>query len=253
MSSLAPVVVIIFLLCISLQYSESFEFPSNFELCHRSDNECIVKNANKIIHEYPHGYPEIFLPDFEPMRLEKLEIKGNPDSPINFNLLMTDIEMHGYSNGTFTKFTGFDKDPHKVKIETESTNPRLIIRSKYKVSGKLLVVPITGEGDSTMTITGLKIKTRSKPTFEMRDGKTYLKFSAYKLQVEPEKIHIDMTNLFNGDNVLSENMLNIMNENWKLLWDEMSPKFNEAIIAANLKVLNTMHAKIPYEDMFLPD
>lgn len=61
------------------------------------------------------------------------------------------------------------------------------MRGKYKISGRLLVLPISGEGDNEMIMYGLKIKARLRPTYQVKDGKTYLKISNYQLHVDADK------------------------------------------------------------------
>ena len=48
--------------------------------------------------------------------------------------------------------SGFDKDVSKSKYEVNALIPKLRISSKYIVDGKVLILPITGRGDSILNL-----------------------------------------------------------------------------------------------------
>lgn len=48
--------------------------------------------------------------------------------------------------------SGFDKDTSKSKYEVNALIPKLKIVSKYIVDGKVLILPITGRGDSVLNL-----------------------------------------------------------------------------------------------------
>lgn len=62
-----------------------------------------------------------------------------------------------------------------------------------------------------------------------------------------------MTNLFNGDKTLSESMLQVMNDNWRLLSNDLTPVINEALGRKMKELLKKFFKDIPYEDYFLTD
>lgn len=48
-------------------------------------------------------------------------------------------------------FSGFEKDPKKSKFEFYCMVPKLSIVGHYKVGGKVIVLPVTGEGPVNLT------------------------------------------------------------------------------------------------------
>lgn len=46
-------------------------------------------------------------------------------------------------------YSGFNKDPRQNKIELHVFVPKDIIFGKYSISGKILLLPIAGNGDLT--------------------------------------------------------------------------------------------------------
>lgn len=49
-------------------------------------------------------------------------------------------------------FSGFEKDPRTSKYELEAKIKRVVMAGKYKVNGKVLVLPIQGKGRSNLTL-----------------------------------------------------------------------------------------------------
>jgi hypothetical protein len=49
-------------------------------------------------------------------------------------------------------FSGFDEIPTKSKYEVHGRIPKLTLKAKYVVDGKVLILPIQGNGNSTLSL-----------------------------------------------------------------------------------------------------
>lgn len=49
-------------------------------------------------------------------------------------------------------FSGFTSDPKTSKFELHARLPRIEMIAKYKIDGKVLILPIRGEGASNLTL-----------------------------------------------------------------------------------------------------
>lgn len=65
-----------------------------------------------------------------------------------------------------------------------------------------------------------------------------------------EKAHIELTNLFNDEN-LSEKMNIFLNQNSNLIVDELKPGMADAFKQISYSVINNVFNKFPYDDLFL--
>lgn len=83
-----------------------------------------------------------------------------------------------------------------------------------------------------------------------RNGKVYLKPENVKLSFTLSKMTFRLTNLFNGDKVLSDNTNLFLNENWKEVFTEIRKSVFTAFAQLAENVLNKIFAKIPYDDLF---
>lgn len=74
-----------------------------------------------------------------------------------------------------------------MKVVTQNINPRIIIKSKYKVNGNILVLPIRGEGELTMILDNVKTRFTTTLTVEERDGKHFLNSDTFKVETQVDK------------------------------------------------------------------
>lgn len=114
--------------------------------CKAGDSSCIVKVANEIMTRGKQGYREIGLPVFDPLRIEKLNIEHGGSGPVNLKINLKNFQLGGLSETKFNKIDGFGSDYDKVKMELSFKYPLLTIDGPYKLDGKVLVLPVQGEG-----------------------------------------------------------------------------------------------------------
>lgn len=97
------------------------------------------------------GYPELGLPVFDPLRLQKLDIEQGENffllltsnrnfflhkggnSPVNLKIHLKNFDLAGLSGVKFTSIQGFQKDFNNQKTELKFTIPSWQILGPYKV------------------------------------------------------------------------------------------------------------------------
>lgn len=103
------------------------------------------------------GYPELNLPVFDPLRLEKLNIEQGENfclidlkplinfffisslggnSPVNLKIHLRNFDLIGLSGVNFKSIQGFQKEFHNQKMELKFTIPSWQIFGPYKVCRK---------------------------------------------------------------------------------------------------------------------
>uniref|UniRef100_A0A1A9WGV6 Protein takeout n=1 Tax=Glossina brevipalpis TaxID=37001 RepID=A0A1A9WGV6_9MUSC len=126
----------------------------------------------------------------------------------------------------------------------------MIIRGKYTADGRVLILPIRGEGDADITLERPKFSVKIKPTLFKKNGKTYLMVDKLKVLLEPRKVFVKLTKLFNGDQTLSAHMNQFLNENWFEVWSELQSSVNVAVAEIMKSILTNMFKRFAYEDIF---
>lgn len=74
----------------------------------------------------------------------------------------------------------------------------MYLLGKYKVDGKVLVLPIKGEGQSILIFDNAQLIVRYKPKQIEKNGKQYIQTERFKLEFDTDRLHINLENLFNG-------------------------------------------------------
>lgn len=131
--------------------------------------------------------------------------------------------------------------------------PKIILKGDYKVNGRVLVLPIQGDGKATLVFDNFDIVVKLKPKIIIKKDKEYIQTDVFKLDFDTENMKFELTNLFNGDKALGDNMNLFLNENWKDILQELKPAITYAIEEVIKSIVNRIFNKVPYYELFLAD
>lgn len=148
---------------------------------------------------------------------------------------------------------GFDRNPENDQHEVHCRVPKLTIKGNYKVNGRVLVLPIQGDGKATIVLTNVDIDMKIKFKTIVKKGQEYIQIDAFKLIFDAENMKIQLTNLFNGNQALADSMLQVLNENWRDLLQELRPAITFAFEEIVKSIANRIFNKVPYYELFLKD
>lgn len=91
--------------------------------------------------------------------------------------------------------------------------------ARYNMNGKILLLPINGNGlargnftdiDVIATVQGERYKSQ-------KTGEIHYRVVDFYVDFDVEDANINLDNLFNGDNTLSNAMNPFLNDNWKIV------------------------------------
>ncbi|XP_026812250.1 protein takeout-like [Rhopalosiphum maidis] len=227
----------------------------SFNLCKKSDpnlDKCLKTSIQSVIPDLAEGYPKLRIPAIEPFELPSLEIdqgKGSSKS-VSIDLKLKDVKIMGLTS-TVIDSLKFDVDNYKLNGKIGFTKP-LEITGQYTVNGKVLVLPITGNGPCTLVLHDpvLELKEVSGSPSQ-KNGKTFVQIKKFELRlVSIKKLNVKLENLFNGNKQLGDSMNSILNENWEVLLEELKPAFEEAVGAIAQDIVNKALQKTAYSDIF---
>ena len=148
-----------------------------------------------------------------------------------------------------SQLKGFDKDikgPHSLHTIADEIS----IIGLYTISGKILILPIRGNGACNITIykSEFNIKFSGEPT--EKDGKTYMKLKSFKFEIEKvKKLYMNLENLFN-DQALSDNMNKFLNENWQDILNEVKVNVAKAIGIHIKRIIKGVMEFKPYNELY---
>lgn len=121
----------------------------SFNLCKKSDpniDKCLKTSINAVIPHLGEGYPKLRIPAIEPFQLPSLEIdhgKGQSKA-VSIDLKMKDVSIMGLTSMVIDSLK-MDVENYKVSAKIGFSKP-LQITGQYTVNGKVLVLPIVGNG-----------------------------------------------------------------------------------------------------------
>lgn len=131
--------------------------------------------------------------------------------------------------------------------------PKVTITGKYKIDGRVLVLPIQGEGNANLVFDNVNLIVKYKPKVVEKNGKQYIQTEKFQLELDPSRLNIKLENLFRGDKALGDNMNQFLNQNWKEIYQELKPAITFAVEEILKGIINRIFLKIPYNEIFLKE
>ncbi|XP_045769224.1 circadian clock-controlled protein daywake-like isoform X2 [Maniola jurtina] len=176
--------------------------------CKIEDEDCVRNSVNAAIPKILQGIPELGVETSDPLFLEKIE--GNL-SILKYKFYNTTII--GYKD---CAVTNLKTSPDLSSVHYVLNCPKFKLSGQYDISGRLIILPVEGNGDYELVTGKYKIDVDSDLKIHTgSDGKTYLSIKNFKLKCKAlTPILFDFKNLFNGQKDLSDAVHKFANENW---------------------------------------
>lgn len=129
--------------------------------------------------------------------------------------------------------------------------PVIDIEGFYEIDGNIFVFPIQGDGPFTARLFGVNGEGGAKvDTVVGADGAQTLLVNDLDIDFTINRIEINMMNLFGGKQpVLAQTVNNFLNDNGRLVLDEIKPKIKEEMVVLIGKVLNDAFSQLSAEDL----
>ncbi|XP_013133153.1 PREDICTED: circadian clock-controlled protein-like [Papilio polytes] len=191
--------------------------------CKLEDSSCLIPAFQKSLPIFVSGIPEYGVEVLDIMNLDdvKFELAG-----LNFGLKEGTVKGMKHAVIDDVKW---DTKNKKINVDFHAD---CSIKGHYTASGRVLILPITGDGQMKLKLKNIHIKLVLDYEIEKKDGKDHIKLSSFSYEYDvKDGAHFDLTNLFNGNKDLSDPMLKFLNENWK----EITKEFGGPMIEESAK------------------
>ncbi|XP_063709323.1 uncharacterized protein LOC134837861 [Culicoides brevitarsis] len=184
--------------------------------CKEGDSDCILNTINNQVLPYgKYGVPSMHIPPLDPLKVKTLTIEQGGSSSVNVKLYFRDLEYEGFSRARMQRFKMKDG-----KLNFDAHVPIVTQMGQYKISGNVLILPISGNGLSNMTFVDSLVKFRSTTKMVERNGEQYIQIDQAKLRITTSRLYYQFNNLFNGNQALGDNMNRFLNRNWETIFTE---------------------------------
>ena len=228
------------------------ELPSSFSICKRNDpklNECFSRSAEKALKILKEPLPEFGIPAVNPVKVEKIEVPASSSDNFRLRQKITNLEIHNLINSKVSHCDiNFGEKDFNATINLE--NPLIELKGNYELDGKILVLQIQGEGTFQIILEKISGVLRMSGLIIEKKGKKYLQVEKTFCKVTPMLAKIKFNNLFNGDQALGESVNTLLNQNWKDIYEELSPTYEEVLAQFLESIAKQIFSKVPFDNLF---
>ncbi|XP_075145236.1 protein takeout-like [Haematobia irritans] len=219
-------------------------FPDDPKPCKYEDSECIMKLFDYFVGEKFSGDESLGLKMIDPLPLKNWEIGKGGDSPVNIKFIVHNGTGAGLRSMRAKKVKGFGKDI-AVNHEIISEGDVLVLTGDYTISGKVLLLPLSGTGKCNVTFIKPQLTIGWTGIPYEKNGDTYMKLDKFYHIVRLQGASFQFDNLYNNE-ALSDNMNKFMTENWKEIFSELAEPIQHGFGVIFHKYISKIFAKYPY-------
>ncbi|XP_066255579.1 protein takeout-like [Euwallacea similis] len=210
-------------------------------------NACLTKLIQSIFRASKLGFPEYGVTkSFDPLIIPKLTIDTGK-GPVQLTQYYKDLTVTGFSNLTVKSVS---LDLKKPILQFFAHFPKILQMGHYKIDGKILALPINGDGQSTLELSNTDVNIKLSFEKIKKDEQTYLKIISCVLDIRPQNLKVHFENLFNGNKLMGDNMNKVINEEWQSLFNDVKPSIDKTYGEVFKVYWQTFYDNIPMEKMF---
>ncbi|XP_049949396.1 circadian clock-controlled protein daywake-like [Schistocerca serialis cubense] len=223
------------------------EKPAFLTTCYLKDpqfEDCFVKQLQSIFARLVDGFPEIGALPLDPLEVTQVAVLADGEGPVAVNSTLTGMKIRGLSQA---KAVQHRFNPKTLSLDSRLQIPRLSIDSKYKLSGRLLVLPINGNGDVHIEPENMDVRVHQKMSLVEREGRRFFHVDSSKVNFTVGGLKMEFTNLYNGQKALEESTNKYLNDNWEVAFDSLKPVLTETIEDLLTSILGRLLDKVPVE------
>ncbi|KAF6200077.1 hypothetical protein GE061_006378 [Apolygus lucorum] len=221
---------------------------SHWTACKRGPkhNECLRNSIQKTVPDLVKGLPNVGIMAIDPLRFSKIQIEQGT-GPVSINLTLVDLEIKGLKNMIINEVKNDWKN-----MMLRITAPQLNLIGQYKIDGKVLILPVHGNGDSMFDLGNLTANAVFRLSEKMIAGKRHYQVKAVDVKLATQSLHLHFDNLFDGNKQLGDHFNEFINENWKEVFEELKPALEKAVKHACESTAGQFFTKVPKNEITPP-
>ncbi|KAF2900822.1 hypothetical protein ILUMI_05361 [Ignelater luminosus] len=232
-------------------FSYAAKLPSGYQTCKHDDpnfSECLKTAVQDAFSRLNNGISTFKVPPLEPVNIPSITI-GEGKGAVNVVQNYKSFDLYGVGTSQIGKFEAKLTD-NEFTVEAEADTPEVRFEADYSFNGRVLLLPIVGDGKCVVKLQNLKTKfTLRAESFE-KGGKKYLKVKDMTIKLTPGKVIYNFEHLFNGDQRLGEEMNKVLNDNWKEVYNDIGDQYETVLQEVFIDYANKIFGHVPYDDLF---
>ncbi|XP_031635979.1 protein takeout-like [Contarinia nasturtii] len=233
------------LAAVSSSIPKGQNIPQILKQCQKNDpklNECLKNAIESVRPNLAKGIPELLIPKCEPLKVPEIRIIQNAGA-IRVESQYNDVIIHGLSNFTLRDI---NVDPVSKRFRADLWFPHLQMTSNYIIQGKVLLMPLVGNGLATGNFSDVDatITIKKKDSSDVdRAHENSEKIGDIKVEFNIGSASVKLDNLFNGEPEIGEMMNGFLNNNWREITAEIRPALAESIERILYGIANQLDKK----------
>ncbi|XP_014246312.1 protein takeout-like [Cimex lectularius] len=231
-----------YLLLLCLAVLAAAKIPNNWQTCKnaKDKNDCLRNALQIAIKDLSNGAPSLGVLPMDPWRLKHVTIGDGLKGPVSIKLELIESDLMGLRN---IIVKDFKTDWETIYFDVDS--PKVVVVGDYIVDGRVLILPVTGRGKCRMIFENFNTKCKMTLGKTNKGGKKYFTVKDLDLGLNATTFSARFDNLFNGDKLLGDTFNSFINQNWKVVFDELKPSVSKAYAAGFKEISNRIFSKIP--------
>ncbi|KAG6440856.1 hypothetical protein O3G_MSEX001522 [Manduca sexta] len=218
-------VVLCVLVCLSVCACDAGSAPF-IRPCHAADSACLKSSAQQAVPVLAAGIPSMGIETLDPMRVDRVMT-----SQAGLDMDFRNTIVKGLRN---CEVISLKRDgPNKTYLELKCS---VTMIGDYNLGGKLLILPIEGNGKYKIKIRDIYVKIALDIGEKLVNGQKYWSVIRWKHSADVKTgVEFHFQNLFNGNKQLSDTIHEFANSNWKEIFQEVAPPIVKAVVT---KIVN---------------
>ncbi|KAF5285654.1 hypothetical protein FQR65_LT13084 [Abscondita terminalis] len=194
------------------------------------------------------GIPDLDVPSLEPLHISEI-VLDHGSGGVALKSMYTDIQVYGPSQ---FQLKSVKVDMKKDRVRIKLFLPHLHVISQYSMEGRILMMPISGKGESSGNYSDIDVTVTMQGQRIQKDGVEYFNIKDFYVDFVLGHVTLQLNNLFNGDKTLGDAMNTFINENWQNVVKEIKPVLEDTIAGVCKKMANKIFSKFSL-DKILPE
>ncbi|CAH1383474.1 unnamed protein product [Tenebrio molitor] len=232
-----------------IEFDFLFSLAATFKKCNRKRDDldqCLSTAVADAVRQLGQPQSAIGLPSLEPLEIPSLTV-GAGTGPVGFAQNFHNVKIKGLTKD-FTLKAKMDTKENILNLEFVYADFR--IEADYEIDGRILVLPIRGKGPGLLVLERVKLNFNFFLEEYEKKNKKHYRVTKSEMAIEPGSIQFTLSNLFDGDKALGDNINQVLNDNWKEVFADVKSGYESGLGQVISSLFQNLLDKVPISDLF---
>ncbi|KAK4879888.1 hypothetical protein RN001_008034 [Aquatica leii] len=227
----------------------SYSIPSYVQICSRNDpkiDECMIKTIDNILKHGAGGIPEMNLQSLDPLYVKDVAVDTNG------NLIKIHAELKSLvmQNIKSVVISYLKSDPSNGRFTATLYFPSVTAQGNYEIKGQILTFAIESKGTLDFDAKNITTEIEWYGKLYDKNGNTHLLIERIETKTDIKEMKLRFYNLFENNEVLTETVNTIINDNIQELKKDLNNIIENTIGDCALSYFNDVYEVFTFDELF---